>query len=173
MTEIIKENFWLKNFTNNLLNNSNSKKYYEAVKEWELIDVYFEEEYGDSKCICTHPIQEVCVIKNKFNNRVLHTGNCCVNKITGDKKIEFMGKNYNMYDYLKDAHEAVKNREINKALIIVAQGMGFLYPNQYDFLIQIHRRKQETLTDAQLRFASKILYKITKRLEAMKEIKEN
>lgn len=61
-----------------ILENSKSNNWNDAVKEWELESVYHKRE---GTCICGHkPITERCVIRNTVMGNVLEVGNVCVKK---------------------------------------------------------------------------------------------
>ena len=53
-----------------------------AKLEWELEDVYREDE--PDTCLCGRfPINEICVLRNKRNNNQTIVGNVCVKKFLG------------------------------------------------------------------------------------------
>jgi hypothetical protein len=56
---------------------SNSKEWLEAKPEWELHIVYNDS--SERACECGHqPIHQICVIKNRENNKEAEVGNVCV-----------------------------------------------------------------------------------------------
>ncbi|MDQ0838899.1 hypothetical protein [Sphingomonas faeni] len=58
---------------------SNSKIWAEAKSEWELHLVY--DDPAERACECGHqPINQICVIKNKDNNKEAEVGNVCVHR---------------------------------------------------------------------------------------------
>lgn len=72
-----------KRFEENLINNSISNNVKEALLEWDYVDNYYDD-YSD-ECICgKQHIKEICVVKNKINDKVLHIGNECINKFFDD-----------------------------------------------------------------------------------------
>jgi hypothetical protein len=64
-----------------IIRHSNAQTWDEAVKEWELKEVY---ESDAQSCLCGHfPIIEICVIRNAVNGEEVIVGNCCVKKFIG------------------------------------------------------------------------------------------
>lgn len=63
----------------------------EAKREWELIDIYREDE--PLTCLCGHtPIIEICFLRNHHNGNNAIVGNICVNKFLGiDSNLIFEG----------------------------------------------------------------------------------
>jgi hypothetical protein len=54
----------------------------EAKREWDLVDIYREDE--PLECLCGHtPIIEICVLRNRRNGNDAIVGNVCVNKFLG------------------------------------------------------------------------------------------
>ena len=54
----------------------------QARLEWDLADVFIEEE--PDTCLCTHyPIKEICVLFNRLNRCETIVGNVCVNEFLG------------------------------------------------------------------------------------------
>jgi hypothetical protein len=54
----------------------------EAKREWELVEIYREDE--PLTCLCGHtPIIEICVLRNRLNSGTAIVGNVCVNKFLG------------------------------------------------------------------------------------------
>lgn len=61
---------------------SQAQTWDEAKLEWQLVDVYDQEE--PDTCLCGHfPINEICVLRNERNGRVTEVGNICVKKFLG------------------------------------------------------------------------------------------
>jgi hypothetical protein len=61
---------------------SNSNTWESAKNEWQLSEIYEEEE--PSTCLCGHyPIIEICVLRNRFNGNETIVGNVCVKKFLG------------------------------------------------------------------------------------------
>jgi len=65
-----------------IINRSVSRQWDEAKQEWQLSEIYREDE--PLTCLCGHtPIIEICVLKNKLNDKDAIVGNVCVNKFLG------------------------------------------------------------------------------------------
>ena len=115
-------------FIPSLLNHSNNKNYNDALLEWNYIHTDYLDDGEFDKCICGHPIQEVCIIKNKINGVELHLGNCCINKITNlmnDKKI------YNQ----------LINYKVGKELILFIEQKKILDDFQLRFLTNVRNKR--------------------------------
>ena len=61
-----------------IIKRSESKIWDTAKLEWYLNDI--ELSYDFSSCLCSHPIKELCFIRNKLNSSDAIVGNCCVTK---------------------------------------------------------------------------------------------
>lgn len=60
---------------------SNSQDWHEAKLEWQLKEIYQENE---RECLCGHnPIKNICVLKNKYNGNFAEVGNICVKNFLG------------------------------------------------------------------------------------------
>ena len=65
-----------------ILVRSQADEWADAKLEWLLHEVYAAAE--PQTCLCGHfPIVEICVLKNKENQRRTRVGNCCVKKFMG------------------------------------------------------------------------------------------
>jgi len=88
-----------------VLSNSNTNIWEEAVKEWKCIDVA---RFPGSICTCGHcPITNVCLMENGITKRRLEVGNCCVQKFTGRDYSE-------KFEQLKRKEKEVVNRSKHK-----------------------------------------------------------
>jgi hypothetical protein len=73
------EGYNFEKFKAAILDLSKSKIWEEAKPEWELYLVY--EDGSDRACECGHqPIHQICVIKNRENQKEAEVGNVCVHK---------------------------------------------------------------------------------------------
>ena len=54
-----------------------------AKHEWSLHEIGECDEYGDERCLCGHPIREMCWLTNRLNGRRALVGNHCVTKFLG------------------------------------------------------------------------------------------
>jgi hypothetical protein len=142
-----KKNFWLQNFTSALINASESNIYSKAIEEWKLDHIYFCAKYGDENCICTHEIQQVCIVKNKINGNKLNIGNCCISKfnIAGGK------------DTVK-AIDSLKKDKLNKSLILLAFELDLIDEWSKIFLLNIVRMK--LLTEKQHYWKNRLMRQI-------------
>jgi len=51
----------------------------EARQEWELVNIVFADRDEPASCLCGKmPIIEVCILRNKCNQKQVSVGNCCV-----------------------------------------------------------------------------------------------
>ena len=54
----------------------------EAKREWDLVEIYREDE--PLTCLCGHtPIIEICILRNRLNASSAIVGNVCVNRFLG------------------------------------------------------------------------------------------
>lgn len=68
--------------TQEIIELSQSKIWDAAKLEWSLHQIYEADE--PETCLCGHfPIIEICVLKNKHNQKFATVGNCCVKKFIG------------------------------------------------------------------------------------------
>lgn len=68
--------------TQEIIHRSQAKTWDEAKLEWQLVEVYQQEE--PDTCLCGHfPINEICVLRNKRNQHTIEVGNICVKKFLG------------------------------------------------------------------------------------------
>lgn len=102
-----------------------------ARAEWDLAEIYFEDE--PSTCLCTHyPIIEICVLRNRHNGNVAEVGNVCVNKFLGiPSKI--------IFDGLKRVSKDQSNA-LNSAASHYAFRKGWISQWEYNFLIDTGRK---------------------------------
>lgn len=83
--------------------------------EWELDNI----QIGMDRCLCGHyPIKELCIMKNKHNQRWGVVGNCCVKKFLGIDT-------GNMFDVLKRVI-ADHTKSLTKEVIVHAHGRKWI-----------------------------------------------
>lgn len=105
-----------------------------ARKEWVLVDVRLYDSFYS--CPCGHRIKELCFIENKFTGRKTYVGNVCIKKFLGIDT----GR---LFDGLKRI--ANNNRaNANEDLIIYAYKFGYIYDNEYNFLVQTKNKRKLT-----------------------------
>ena len=125
---------YVENFTSSILDNSISEDWQGAKEEWIHVSSYVEEEM--STCVCSHPIKNVCIIKNRHNGRELEVGNCCVKKFDiDDRSSDFKLLKHNRID-IKLLDELLRNSIINY--------------KTYEFMVDINRKRK--LSDKQLQW---------------------
>ncbi|MEZ0582478.1 hypothetical protein ACA373_05695 [Erwinia sp. STN24] len=141
---------------NHILTLSESSEFESAVKEWSLHSIEISEEMD--KCPCGQDIKEHCYIENSINGRITHVGNVCINR--------FMGiSTGTLFDGLKRI-KSDASANPNEALIEYAQKSGYLYKDEYKFLITTMRKR--SLSEKQKAWKQKINRRI---LEAIVVVK--
>ena len=68
--------------TQGIIHLSEANTWDEAKLEWELAEVYQQDEPDTCLC-CYFPINEIRVLRNKRNHQVTRVGNVCVKKFLG------------------------------------------------------------------------------------------
>ena len=126
-------------------------KDYSVAKKWFLTNIFYDD--CGANCPCGQPIKEICYIKNRLNGRETFVGNVCIKKFLGiNTGNAFAGLKRIIQD--KDARP-------NEDLILWAKELGYLYPNDYAFLINI--RHKRSLSEKQLSWLNTINYRIKNR----------
>lgn len=125
-------------------------QHFDAARgEWELVGVELSEEWDS--CPCGKEIKEHCYIQNKLTLHRTHVGNVCINR--------FMGiETGNLFEGLKRISD---NPRANANLDVIehAQKLGYLFPNEYAFLMQTRLKRK--LSPAQIAWKEKINRRIT------------
>lgn len=121
-----------------------------ARAEWSLVGIEINEDWDS--CPCGKEIKELCHIQNKLNQNETYVGNVCVNRFlsisTG-----------NLFDGLKRI--AINDTaNANKDLIMHAYQLGYIYENEYKFLMDTRRKRK--LTHKQIEWKKKINNRIIK-----------
>lgn len=123
---------------------SQSDDFYHAKNEWKLVDVEINEDWDN--CPCGQDIKELCYIKNQLNENTTYVGNVCINRFleidTGS-----------LFDGLKRIAKDV-NANANQDLIIHAHKLGYIFENEYKFLMSIKRKRN--LSEKQRAWKQKI-----------------
>ena len=134
--------------TQEIISRSKSKKWDTAKLEWELIEIYPDQD--SSYCLCGHyPINEICEIKNKETGEVVEVGNSCVKKFqTGMHKIIPSLKKIQRY----------KLNSVNPETIEYAFQNKIINDWEKEFYIDTWRKR--TLTDKQMDIRVKINNKL-------------
>ncbi|EPX6970130.1 hypothetical protein ACJO15_23430 [Vibrio parahaemolyticus] len=123
---------------------SNSSEFHHAKNEWLLVGVEIQEDFDS--CPCGQPIKELCYIENQLNGNKTHVGNVCVNRFIGIDT-------GNLFAGLKRIAKDV-NANANEDLIIHAYKLGYIYENEYRFLMQTKRKR--SLSEKQVAWKQKI-----------------
>lgn len=124
-----------------------------ARNEWKLIGVEINDEFDN--CPCGQRIKELCYIQNKINNNRTYVGNVCVNLFIGIDT-------GNLFDGLKRiALDETANA--NEDLIKHAYSLGYIYENEYNFLMSTKRKR--ILTEKQIAWKIKINKRITNKTQ--------
>lgn len=127
---------------------SKASDFYNAKNEWKLTGVEIQEDWGN--CPCGQSIKEQCYIQNQLNGNETYVGNVCVNQFIGiDTGNLFAG----LKRIAKD-----NNANANEDLIMHAYQLGYIYENEYHFLMQTRRKRK--LSDKQLAWKQKINMRI-------------
>lgn len=118
--------------TQQILRLSNFDSWQVARTEWDLQEIYVEDE--PRTCLCTHfPIIEVCVLRNRLNGNVAEVGNVCVNKFIGiPSKIIFDG----IKRVAKD-----RTKALNASAAHYAFRKGWINDWEHGFLTDTARKK--------------------------------
>jgi len=126
----------------------------DARSEWSMFDVHISEEFDE--CPCGQPIKELCYIKNSLTRHQTYVGNVCINRFLGIDT-------GNLFTGLK---RIIDNPEANpnKDLIIHAEDMGYLYAQEYNFLMSTKNKRK--LTPKQLNWKVKINRRIISQVQA-------
>ncbi len=127
---------------------SEATAFNEAKNEWKLVDVELHDEFDS--CPCGKAIKELCYIQNQLNGNNTYVGNVCINRFIGIET-------GNLFAGLKRiALDDTANA--NEDLIDHAYRLGYIYENEYKFLMQTRRKRN--LSPKQLAWKLKINQRI-------------
>lgn len=110
---------------------SNASEWNLAKNEWRLVGVEVQDEWDH--CPCGKEIKELCHIKNQLNGNITYVGNVCVNRFIGiDTGNLFAG-----------LRRIIENDTTNpnEDLIIHSYNLGYIFENEYNFLMQTRRKR--------------------------------
>ncbi len=98
-----------KQFIEQIVLNSESKNYDDAIKEWHFL----YEEFGGNKCICGHIIKFNYHIKNIINHKRLIVGSVCIKRLINNVplKIEFNQYTTTKKDFIKLYNKKIRDYE--------------------------------------------------------------
>lgn len=123
---------------------SNAKVFRIAKNEWKLVGVEIQEDWDN--CPCGKEIKELCYIENQKNGNRTYVGNVCVNRFIGIET-------GNLFSGLKRIARDQK-ANANEDLIIHAYRLGYIYENEYNFLMDTKNKRK--LSPKQLAWKEKI-----------------
>ena len=134
----------LERLRSHILPLSNAEEFYAAKNEWKLVGVEIQEDWDN--CPCGQAIKELCYIENQINGNKTYVGNVCVNQFIGIQT-------GNLFAGLKRIAKDNK-ANANEDLIIRSYNLGYIYENEYQFLMQTRRKKK--FSDKQISWKEKI-----------------
>jgi len=133
-----------------ILSLSVSDNFQVAKAEWSLHSIEVSDEMDN--CPCGQQIKEHCYIENSKNGKTTYVGNVCINRFleisTGT-----------LFDGLKRIKKDI-HANPNQALIEYANRKGYLFENEYDFLIST--MKKRNLSEKQKTWKARINNRILK-----------
>jgi len=113
---------FIERFSKNLIQQSRSKVFNEAIKEWKNTGLMFEYDIEDDQhCICGHFIKDAYQIVNLLNGNELELGSECIKKIAEEQ--------FNACKKVKSAYKKIEQNEIeklNKKQIDILYEFGYL-----------------------------------------------
>ena len=131
-----------------------SKEWPEAIKEWELTEIYEARE--PATCLCGHhPIHDMCKLSNIKNGKQADLGNCCVKKFIGLPSEA-------IFSALRRVREN-SDKSLGEDALAYAKTRGWLTDWEIAFYRQISRQKrmsdlqQEKKHQINFRFQSAVL----------------
>ena len=127
-----------------ILSLSRASDFHSAKNEWRLIGVEIHDNFDN--CPCGQRIKELCYIKNDKNGNKTYVGNVCINRFIGIDT-------GNLFDGLKRIAKDTQANP-NEDLIINAYNLGYIHEDEYEFLMQINRKRK--FSDKQMAWKEKI-----------------
>lgn len=122
---------------------SQAKNWDKAVPEWKLLTIFISSQ--PETCLCGHfPTKELCVLYNTTNQNRATVGNCCVKKFMGlpsDRIFQSLKK------LNKDATKAA-----NEDTIQFVYERGIITPKDYEFYLQTHSKRNDSLSVHQRKY---------------------
>lgn len=141
----------VENLKRHILPLSQASSFDAAIREWDLVSVEITEE--TDRCPCGQEIKEHCYIRNRVTGSQTYVGNVCINR--------FMHMETNaLFQGLKRIRDDPK-ANANVAVIEYARENGFLFENEYGFLISTARKRN--LSERQISWKEKINFRILSR----------
>ena len=148
-----------------VLEKSESKKWQDAIKEWDLYDTD-EDEDASSVCVCGKTgIRYLHKIKNNVNNKIIYPiGSCCIEKFKRadlNEKISVKEKLFKLYHAVEQKAFLNLDTELfSRKLIKYLYNEGAFYSNDpnyppeknYSFFLDMfNKRNKEDITENQKR----------------------
>lgn len=132
-----------------LLEHSDALTWEDAQYEWVLDHVWYADKKDSMYCECSHPICEVCVVKNIENGKTLEIGNCCVTQLPEFREVGAI-------------FTALRDGRINPAIIEYASNKNIITSWETKFLISTYKKRKFSSKQAAVysRLRSKIYHSI-------------
>lgn len=115
-----------------VLEKSVSQDLVTAINEWSFNFVF---QRDNSRCLCNHPIKNVCVIKNLKNGTTTEVGNCCVKNFMGIKEGDEI-----LASILRLKKDNSKNIG-GRALDFIRKRNIVLEKNDFDFYTKVSKKR--------------------------------
>ena len=141
-----------------IISRSVSGQWDEAKQEWHLSEIYREDE--PLTCLCGHtPIIEICVLKNKLNNKDAIVGNVCVNKFLGIASEQIFA---GLRRIKKDI-----NKGLSPAATAYSHERGWLNDWEKEFCLNTSRKRalSEKQKTVRVKINLRVLSKVTNMLK--------
>lgn len=142
-----------------VIENSESKVWSDAVEEWEIVDCE-EDETGESSCICgKEGLRYLFTIENMYNGNVLFPiGSSCIKKFERDDMREqttVYEQMYRLYHFVKkdDDYLTLTPKLFTRRLLKELYEQGAFEPNAYNhydgerdylFLLRMFNKKDKS-----------------------------
>lgn len=130
---------------------SQAKTFELARREWELVGIEVRKQADD--CPCGKEIREHCFIRNTLTKNTTYVGNVCINRFIGIDT-------GNLFEGLRRIDQD-RATNANEDLITHARNFGYLYDGEYEFLMQMRRKRK--LSPKQAAWREKINRRIVNR----------
>lgn len=118
-----------------IIDNSISDDWATAKKEWQPSNFYVDDTQS-SECECgKQNIKNVCVIYNKYNNKELEVGNCCITKFLD---LPISSKIFENYKKIKKE----ENKSLNTDVIDWLFEKNIIRQNEVKFYYDTQRKRK-------------------------------
>jgi hypothetical protein len=110
----------------------------EAKREWDLVEIYREDE--PLTCLCGHtPIIEICILRNRLKAATAIVGNVCVNRFLGIESEQ-------IFEGLRRIHKEPE-KGLNAAATLYAFEKRWITKWEKDFSLDTNKKRK--LSDRQ------------------------